>query len=239
MASVATGSRLVVHAGEVGVTLRVLRGVDVGRAGWTVPVMADLEHLKSLVDAGGPGAHTHRVVVEIPSEDGPLRMDAEIVVTEADLTLRAPRARPTRAIRAAALTDQRRENVRGLVKLEFRGTLMQRPPSTPRGRRRSPGHLAALGPGDGAQAELVGSTTSVSAGGVCVDLGQGRPLAEGLTLYGEITLPNGDLVPALLLVVEQTPQGFRAEFSDISPIDSERLVRLVFDRERGGLAKRG
>ncbi|GLY18468.1 PilZ domain-containing protein [Kineosporia rhizophila] len=233
MASVAAGSRLVVRSGEVGVTLRVLRGVDVGRAGWAVPVLADLEHLKSLVDAG------LRVVVEIPAEDGPLRVEAELVVTEADLTLRAPRARPTRAIRAAALTDQRRENVRGPVQLEFRGTLMQRPPTTPRGRRRSPGYLAALGPGDGAQADLVGTTTSVSAGGVCVDLEQGRPLAEGLTLYGEITLPNGDLVPALLLVVEQTPQGFRAEFTDISPIDSERLVRLVFDRERSGLAKRG
>lgn len=114
----------------------------------------------------------------------------------------------------------------------------------PQAPRRAParvqrGLLAASGPGPDAQAELVGVTTSISAGGVCVDLSQAVPFAVGGTLYGEITLPNGDLVPTLMIVLEETRDGFRAEFTDISPIDTERLVRLVFHRERAELAERG
>jgi hypothetical protein len=199
-----------------------------------IPVLADVS---SLLAAGLPGKPGHQVVVDLTTEAGPVQVDVEIVATEGDLMLRPPRRRPSRALHPAALTDQRRENVRGPVRLEFRGATMKRLPVIRTGRP-TPGTRAAMGPGDGAQADLVGFTTSVSAGGVCVDLAEGAIPAAGAPVYGEITLPGGDLVPALLIVVEQAGEGFRAEFADISRIDTERLVRLVFHRERGDLAHR-
>jgi hypothetical protein len=238
MASVAWGSKLVVHSGEVTIPMRSLRSVDISGRGWAIPVLADLGGLQA---AGFPQQGGQRAVVDLTTDAGQMQVDVEIVATEGDLMLRPPRKQ---AIRAAALTDQRRQNVRGPLSLEFRGTVMSKAgarqglrPSVSR-RPRQQGYLAAMGPGEGAQAHLVGSTTSISAGGICVDLEESVPVAAGDSLYGEMTLPNGDLVPALMLVLEETTKGFRAEFTDISPIDAERLVRLVFHRERGELAQR-
>lgn len=239
MASVARGSKLVVRSGERCVPMRSLRSVDISGTGWAIPVLADLN---SLLAAGLPGAPGQRVVLDLTTDAGPVQVDVEIVATDGDLMLRAPRKQASRPVRAAALTDQRRENVRGPVRLEFRGTVMSRAGARVGLRgpvsRREKGALAAMGPGEGARAHLVGATTSISAGGVCVDLDESVPVEAGDSLYGEITLANGDLVPALMIVLEQTGKGFRAEFTDISPIDSERLVRLVFHRERGELANR-
>ncbi|GAB3267570.1 PilZ domain-containing protein [Kineosporia babensis] len=233
MRSIARGSRLVAGSGEVTVTMRSLRTVELSGTGWAIPVIADLAALQ----ASGLSGRT--VAVDVSTEAGPVQLEVEIVATSGDFMLRAPQVRPSQAIHPAALSGQRRENVRGPVRLEFRGAVLDARAATPRGRRRhGPGYLAAMGPGEGAQADLVGATTSVSAGGVCVDLEYTVPLAENMPLYGEMTLPNGDLVPALMVVREQTPKGFRAEFTDISPIDSERLVRLVFQRERSELAGR-
>ncbi len=234
MASVAWGSKLVVRSGDLRVPMRSLRSVDISGSGWAIPVIADVSRLLA---AGLPGKPGHRVVVDLTTESGPVQVDVEIVATEGDLMIRPPRSRPSRPLQPAALTDQRRENVRGPVRLEFRGATMSRVPVIRTGRR-TPGDLAAMGPGTGAQADLVGATTSISAGGLCVDLDEGASPVIGVPLYGEITLPGGDLVPALLVVVEQTAGGFRAEFSDISRIDTERLVRLVFNRERGELSRR-
>lgn len=237
MASVAWGSKLVVRCGDLSVVMRSLRSADLGTPGWAIPVMADVDRL---VAAGLTEGRA--VTLEVTTDQGPSRLDVEIVVTEGDLMLRAPRRQPARPVRAAALTDQRRENVRGAVGLEFRGTLMGHAgtslrPSVSR-QSRQKGLLAAMGPGEGAQAHLVGVTTSISAGGVCVELEQEVPLAPGDSVYGELTLPGGDLVPAILLVLQKTADGFRGEFTDISPLDTERLVRLVFHRDRGELAGR-
>jgi hypothetical protein len=237
MASVAWGSKLVVRSGDLRIPMRSLRSVDISGSGWAIPVLADVS---SLLAAGLPGKPGQKVVVDLTTESGTLQVDVEIVATEGDLMLRPPRRSPSRALRPAALTDQRRENVRGPVRLEFRGATMSEVPVIRMSgtRRPTPGTRAAMGPGDGAQADLVGSTTSISAGGVCVALEEGGTPAVGAAVYGEITLPGGDLVPTLLIVVEQTGEGFRAEFTDISRIDTERLVRLVFHRERGDLARR-
>ncbi|MBT0772457.1 PilZ domain-containing protein [Kineosporia sp. J2-2] len=234
--SVARGSKLVVRAGDVTVPMRSLRSVDISGTGWAIPVMADLDSLARLPDSD--------CVLDLTTDGGPVRVDVEVVAADGDLVLRSPRARPSGPIHPASLTDQRRENVRGPLRLGFRGTAMAMAATSGHGRRQprrrtlQPGLLAARGPGADAHADLVGGTTSISAGGVQVELEDPAELAAGATVYGEITLPDGDLVPALMLVVEQTRNGFRAEFTDISPLDTERLVRLVFNRERSGLAGR-
>lgn len=233
MASVAWGSRLVVRSGDVRIPMRSLRNVEISGSGWAIPVLADVTRLLA---AGLPGKPGQKVVADLTTETGPLQVDVEIVATEGDLMLRSPRARPARAAHPG-LAGQRRENVRGQVRLEFRGATMSAMPRLRTGRH-APGTLAAMGPGDGALADLVGFTTSVSAGGVGVDLDEGVVPAVGSVVYGEITLPGGDLAPALLIVLEHTGTGFRAEFTDISRIDTERLVRLVFHRERTGLIRK-
>ncbi|GLY31613.1 PilZ domain-containing protein [Kineosporia sp. NBRC 101731] len=241
MASIAWGSKLVVRAGDVEVSMRSLRTVDLTGSGWAIPVMADLQ---SLQDAGLPDPASGPLTVDLTTDSGPIRMDVEIVATAGDLMLRSAKTRPSEALRPASLTDQRRENVRGPVNLEFRGTLMGRPDQTgvrrgpPTRRPLQPGSLAAMGPGPEAMATLIGVTTSISAGGLCADLEESAPITPGVQIYGEVTLPGGDLVPVLMIVLEETRKGFRAEFTDISPIDRERLVRLVFNRERTERANR-
>lgn len=233
MVTIERGARLTVRSGDVALRLRALRRVDVARSGWAVPVIADAQQLQT---AGLPEA----AVVELKTETGAVEVEVEMVHTAGDLMLRSRSRQASRAIRAAALSDQRRQDVRGPVRLEFRGMVLATSPVAATGsRRRTPGLLAAAGPGEGAVADLVGATTSISAGGVRVQLEPDVPVPSvGDPLYGEITLPVGDIVPALLTVVEVTESGFRAGFVDISPLDSERLVRLVFHRERSDLRTR-
>lgn len=234
MASIEQGSRLVVRAGDVAVTVRALRGVDLTRNSWAIPVIADLDRLQA---AGLPGAPA---VVDLTSSAGTIETEVEMVCTAGDLMLRSKPRKPSRSIRPAALADQRRQDVRGPVQLEFRGTVLDQDPVRPAGsRRRTPGLIAAAGPGQDTVADLAGVTVSVSAGGVRVRLEEDFDIpCAGAAIYGEITLPAGDLVPAMMTVREATADGFRAGFSDISPLDSERLVRLVFHRERIDLRER-
>jgi hypothetical protein len=220
MASVAAGSRLLVQGARVPLVLRSLRGVDL-EGGWTVPVMGDVAALR---DAAGLGSGT--ILVEFPTEHGPVRLDAELVQSDDALLLRAPK------LRTAAMVEQRRENVRGVVQLPVRGSVLGT------GATPSRAQAAARSADDGMNVDLEGVTHTVSGGGISADLTAAGGFAPGTRIYVEIGLPGGELAPAVMAVLEHDGPRVRASFVDISPMDRERLVRLVFTRQRADLAER-
>jgi c-di-GMP-binding flagellar brake protein YcgR len=218
MASVAAGSKLIIHGGRTPVTLRSLRTVELDGS-WCVPVMADL----SLLQAAGLTDST--ADVEFPTDQGPIRLDAEIVQTDDAFVLRVP------GLRTAAMVEQRRENVRGMVRLPLRGKVLTATAST-----RS--EVAADDePQIGIDA-VEGTTYSVSGGGISAEVTMAPWVDAGSKIYVEIEMPNGELAPAVMSVLEHEGQRVRARFVDISPLDRERLVRLVFARQRAELAER-
>ncbi len=217
MASVAAGSRLLVHGAQVPLSLRSLRAVELD-GGWTVPVMGDAAALQAA------GLTPGTAVVEFPTEFGPVRLDAELIRTDGRLVLRAP------ALRAAALVEQRRENVRGIVQLPVRGALL----SAPETETRSQAVVVA----DDAEVILEGVTATVSGGGLSVDVRAVAGLVAGARIYVEIGMPGGNSAPAVMTVLEHEGPRVRARFTDISQLDRERLVRLVFTRQRAELAER-
>jgi hypothetical protein len=225
MASVLAGSRIRVEGAGAALVARSLRTVVLD-GGWTVPLLADAAGLQA---AGGPPLST---IVEFPTDAGPLRLDAELIHEADALVLRAP------GLRTAAFNEQRRENVRGLVHLSLRGTLLGG--SAPASRDGGPadGGPADGGPADSGTADLTGVTASISAGGLSADIGATGWLAPGSRIYVELSMPGGDLAPAVLSVLEYQAGRVRARFIDISPLDRERLVRLVFARQRAELAER-
>jgi hypothetical protein len=218
MTTVAAGSRLLVHGGQAPVTLRALRAVDLA-GGWAVTVLGDLASLQAAELTG------QTMAVDFPTPNGLLRLDAEIVQAEGGFLLRAPR------MRAAAIVEQRRENVRALVRLPLRGTVL----ATASTRSQASEAIAASGD-DGLV--LAGSTETVSGGGVSLGLQGAGGVAAGATIYVELGMPGGDLAPAVLSVLEHGGSALRARFVDLSPLDRERLVRLVFTQQRADLAER-
>jgi hypothetical protein len=70
------------------------------------------------------------------------------------------------------------------------------------------------------------------------DLRANVGLVPGARIYLELGLPGGDLALAVMSVIDQRGPRVRASFVDISPLDRERLVRLVFKRQRAELADR-
>jgi hypothetical protein len=91
---------------------------------------------------------------------------------------------------------------------------------------------------DDADVVLQGVTATGSGGGLSVDLRAAAGLVPGARIYVEIGMPGGDLAPAVMTVLEHDGPRVRAEFVDISQLDRERLVRLVFTRQRAELAER-
>jgi hypothetical protein len=81
---------------------------------------------------------------------------------------------------------------------------------------------------------------NVSAGGVLAVLNSNPEglLRVGMHLPAEMTLPSGDQVTAVLQVVELRGWWVRMAFAQIDPRAREKLVRLVFTRERAALAQR-
>jgi hypothetical protein len=223
MTTVAAGSRLLVQGAEASVVLRSLRAAEL-EGGWSVAVLGDVAALQA---AGLTG---RTAVVEFPTENGPVHLDAEVVQADGHFLLRAP------GLRAAAIVEQRRENVRALVRLPLRGTVLAAASTATTStttRSQAGEDLAEAGPG----VVLAGTTESVSGGGISLDL-QGADVAAGSTIYIEIGMPGGDLAPAVLTVLDHDGATLRAQFVDISPLDRERLVRLVFTRQRAELAER-
>jgi len=223
MTSVAAGSKLVVQGLRMPLILRSLRVVDL-ETGWSVPVLGDV----AAMQAAGLGTGT--AMIEFPTELGPVSLIAELVEAEGIFMLRSP------GLRTAALLEQRRENVRGVVQLPLRGTLL----SSLAAGTRSQAVAEQFGSDDVA-VDLHGVTQTVSGGGISADLAGLAGLAgfvAGSKIYVEIGLPGGDLAPAVMTVLEHDGDTVRAEFLDISPLDRERLVRLVFARQRVELAER-
>jgi PilZ domain len=220
MTSVAAGSKLLIHGTRLPVVLRSLRDVDLN-GGWTVPVMADVAAFQAA------GVVPGRIVVEFPTSRGPIRIDAELVQSDQFVVLRAPGLRP------AAMVDQRRESVRGTVQLRLRGTIL-----TPGAKIPTRSSVVVQDVAEGISAELAGHTATVSAGGISADLPALHGVGPGATVYLELELPAGDLAPAVMTLLEHTGSLVRARFLDISPLDRERLVRLVFARQRTELAER-
>jgi hypothetical protein len=216
MASVAAGSRLLVHGAQVPLVLRSLRVVDLD-GGWSVPVLGDLAALQAA------GLSSGTTPVEFPTEHGVLRLDAELVQSDGGFLLRAP------GLRTAAMIEQRRENVRGVVELPVRGTVL--------GTGSSRTH-SSPGPDEGADVDLEGVTRTVSGGGISAEVQVTGQFGPGTRIYVELRLPSGELAPAVMTVLEQAGSTVRASFVDISPLDQERLVRLVFTRQRAELADR-
>jgi hypothetical protein len=214
MSSVAVGSRVLIslegsaEEGDLRIVARALRAADLDDD-WVIPVMADAAALPA---SGEP----IRGVAEFSTAGGPVRLDADFVHADGALVLRAP------GLRTAAFTEQRRENVRGTVQLPLRGTVL----------------AGGSAPGQGVVADLTGTTASVSAGGLAAELESAATMSAGARIYLELSMPGGDLAPCVLSVVACDEGYVRARFIDISPLDRERLVRLVFARQRAELAER-
>jgi hypothetical protein len=203
---------LLVHGGQTSLVLRSLRAVELD-GGWCVPVMGDVGAMQAA------GLTTPTTLVEFPTDAGPVRLDAELVQADDTFVLRAP------GLRTAAMIEQRRENVRGLVQLPFRGTVLAAAST----RSQVP---------DSTGVDLEGITQTVSGGGISADLDGTLSVTPGSRIYVELGMPGGDLAPAVMTVVEHAGPRVRARFTDISPLDRERLVRLVFARQRAELAER-
>jgi hypothetical protein len=226
MAATKVGSRIVVR-GAAGppLTLRALRAIEL-EGGWAVPVMADLTAIFNA------GLDSGQVEIEVSTDRGTVCLDAEIVHSDGNFVVRAP------GLRTAAVTEQRRENVRASLALSVRGTVLSTR-GGPAGAEPVTRHDSPAGP----RQVLDGLTRTVSAGGLCVVFGALPSGAQqGARLYLELTMPGGELAPAVVSVVERAPvkDGVlaRLRFLDISPLDSERLVRMVFARQRADLAER-
>jgi hypothetical protein len=118
---------------------------------------------------------------------------------------------------------QRREAVRGDVELSLRVAVRDG---------------ASAAPGQGRVVR--GRTVNVSAGGLLalLDVNPDGLVQVGAELPAEVTLPSGDQVAAVLQVVEVRGWWIRTAFADIDPRSREKLVRLVFTRERAALAQR-
>jgi hypothetical protein len=155
-------------------------------------------------------------VVEIPTDTGLFSAPAHLGVCDGALELR-----PGAADAPALL--QRRDDVRGRVALPLRAA-------------------AADGAAERAlgDAVLEGVTIDVSAGGLSIDVGpDGIPTPRGARFYLELALPEGEVVPAVVSVVQAGDQRLGARFVDIAPADTDRLARLVFRLQREELAARG
>ena len=237
MPDVVAGSTMVFVAAGRRIPLRALASADADTH--QVPVLASSEAL----DLGS--GH-----VEIAAVSGLLTAPASVVRDGQDgLAVRFQSARQV---------TQRREAVRGELELSLLVAVRDDDAAPvagtvpPRGRLRAAGPRAA-GPSRAASSAgtdqgrprpagrvLRGRTVNVSAGGLLAVL-HANPdglLRVGMRLPAEMTLPSGDQVSAVLQVVELRGWWVRTAFIDIDPRSREKLVRLVFSRERAALAQR-
>jgi hypothetical protein len=151
--------------------------------------------------------------VEIATASGLVTAPGRVVQDGAGgLVLRLSRAREV---------TQRREAVRGEVELSLRVAVRD-------------GDLTGRG------RVVRGRTVNVSAGGLLarLDVNPAGLVDIGMLLPAEMTLPSGERVAAVLEVVELRGWWIRTAFVEIDPRARERLVRLVFTRERAALAQR-
>jgi PilZ domain len=223
MTTVASGSKVLVHGPRAIVPLRSLRTVTLD-GGWSVAVLGDLGALQA-AGVSAAGVTGPLVEVEFATDEGPLVLDAELVISQGVFLLRAP------GLRTAAMIEQRRENVRAIVRMPFSGAVLE--DGAPSSRVQAGLRLV-----EGGSTPVTGTTRTVSGGGLSLELPGAARLSPGTMLYLELELPAGDLAPAVVRVIGQDGAIVRARFVDISALNRERLVRLVFTRQRVDLAER-
>ena len=211
MVAVRAGDRVVLRTDDGYVALRALRGAELVGP-WRLHVLA-------LIGGWKPAAG----VLELPRDGGGLiRLPARLGLVDGTLLLQAGHAG---AASAPLGSDggQRRGNVRGELHLPLRAVAVD-----DRGEEALQGQV------------LLGHTLDVSAGGARIDLPDlPGALGVGVRLYLEIELPEEDLAPVVVTVVQHEAGSWaQVRFDDIAPRDRERLVRLVFEAERRLLAER-
>jgi hypothetical protein len=225
---VVAGSTMVFVASGRRISLRALASADAATR--QVPVLASSEAL----DLG-------RGHVEIAAASGLLTAPASVVRDGRDgLAVRFESVRRV---------TQRREAVRGDVELsllvavrhdDLQASDGDAGPARGRGSGRAV--LRAVG-STGPRpvgSVLRGRTVNVSAGGLLAVM-HANPdglLRIGMRLPAEMTLPSGEQVSAVLEVIELRGWWVRTAFTEIDPRAREKLVRLVFTRERAALAQR-
>jgi len=208
------------------ISLRALASADAATR--QVPVLASSEAL----DLG-------RGHVEIAAASGLLTAPASVVRDGRDgLAVRFESVRRV---------TQRREAVRGDVELGLlvavRHDYLEAVDggAAPARGRAGAGLRAVAGTGPRAVGRVLrGRTVNVSAGGLLAVM-QANPeglLRVGMRLPAEMTLPSGEQVSAVLEVIELRGWWVRTAFAEIDPRAREKLVRLVFTRERAALAQR-
>jgi len=176
--------------------------------GWSVTVLAEL--------TSGPV----RGELEVAGPRGVVRFPAEVVRHGDVMLLRAVAAGMPRVV-------QRRSAARVELELALRAAVL------------SVGSGGPAGSGVGEnQREIGGRTTSIGGGGVAVHWDEPVTLPLGTHVYLELELPEGPVVPAVTKVVAAEPARTRLSFVDVAPVDSERLIALVFRVQRRQLAER-
>jgi PilZ domain len=208
MIKVTAGDRLVVTTNEGCVAVRALRDADLVGA-WRVNVLAPLGH-----------EHPRSGILEVADAGLIHRLPVRLVIVDGALTLCAGRG-PVQPLPPPAA--QRREDVRAEVHLPVRSTALDARAE------------AAFGGGP-----LSGHTVDVSGGGARLDLaGLRAAVPPGARLFAELELPGGELAPVVLGTVRHPwPEPLHGRFLDVAPVDRERLVRLVFEAQRGLLLER-
>jgi PilZ domain len=208
MITVAGGDRLVVTTDEGPVAVRVLRAADLVGP-WRIDVLAAVGH-----------ARPRHGVLEVAHDGEVHRLPVRLVLVDGALVLCAGRG-PLHALTPPPA--QRREDVRGELHLPVRSTA-----------------LDARGEPAFAGGVVGGHTVDVSAGGARLDLhGLRSAVPLGTRLYAEFELPSGDLAPVVLTTLRHSwPGPLHARFLDVALADRERIVRLVFEAERGLLRER-
>jgi len=206
------------------ISLRALASADAATR--QVPVLASSEAL----DLG-------RGHVEIAAASGLLTAPASVVRDGRDgLAVRFDSARQV---------TQRRDAVRGDVELSLlvavRHDYLEAVDGGAAPARGRAALRAVAGTGPRAVGRVLrGRTVNVSAGGLLAVM-HANPegfLRVGMRLPAEMTLPSGEQVSAVLEVIELRGWWVRTAFAEIEPRAREKLVRLVFTRERAALAQR-
>jgi len=204
--AVQAGDRLVLRTARRAVSARALAAAELTGA-WAVPVLAD-------VHGAGRGR------LELPGPVGLVQVEAELVVQHHGLFLCSVDSAPAHLV-------QRRAHTRAVVDLPVRGAVLT--PGSPGGSTTPTGEREEL---DELDEQMRGRTLSMSAGGLAVHWDHAPHLAPGARLFLELRMPDGVPVPVVVSVVAARRYHARVRFLDIAPVDTERLVGLVFQAQR-------
>lgn len=197
---------------------------------WSVPVMVAGEAL-------GLGEGRARFVTHV----GLMHVPARLVATDDGLVLEGL---------GTPQTTQRRMAVRQPIELPLRLRVPTDPPPQPwrgldddedEGPSWDPDDIADVVPRPaGPVVTVTGSTLNVSAGGIMARLDRHcpelQPRHRGIIV--ELTLPDGDVVEAEMMVVELQHSTLRGPFTAMSPRGRDHLTRVIFAYEREALAER-